>query len=208
MALGDSDIEASGEPSDATPVTCRILHVNDNDADHQVLAEVLHADRSFSLQRARSGVEALQQLRRKGPLPNLVIINWSFALITCAEFIDQMKSEKRLAVIPIIVIASSITPDEITLAYDGGAACVLQKGPDRESLARALQALKNFWRLVILPFCDLPTRAIPRDRKAVAKTRRTDTPSKLTAKQRSAIGTKAVQARWAKAKTDSDTHQA
>jgi CheY-like chemotaxis protein len=208
MALGESDIAASGKPADAAPVTCKILHVNDNDADHQVLAEVLHADRSFSLQRARSGVEALQQLRRKGPLPNLVIINWSFALITCAEFIDQMKSEKRLAVIPIIVIASSITPDEITLAYDAGAACVLRKCLDCESLARTLQALKNFWTLVLLPFCDLPARAVAKDQKTVAKTRRTDTPSKLTAKQRSAIGTKAVQARWAKAKTDSDTHPA
>jgi len=180
------------------------LHINDSDADHQVLAEVLQAHRSFSLERARSGVEALQQLRQKLQLPNLVVINWSFALITCAEFIDQMKSEKRLAVIPIIVIASGMTPDEVTLAYDTGAACVLRKGANRESLARSLGALTDFWTLVLLPFCDSPTHPVSKIEKTGEKTRRIDKPSKLTAKQRSAIAKKAVQTRWAKVRSDSD----
>jgi CheY-like chemotaxis protein len=175
--------------------------VSDSDSDHEVLAEILQADRSFSLQRARSGVEALQQLRQKLQLPNLVIVTWSFALMTCAEFIDQMKSEKRFALIPIVVLASAMTPDEVTLAYDGGAACVLQKGSDRESLARGIEALKEFWTLVLLPFCDSPIQPAPNTGE---KTRGADKPAKLTPKQRSAIGKKAVQARWAKAKADSD----
>jgi CheY-like chemotaxis protein len=194
----------SGKSTEATAATCRILHVNDNDTDHQVLAEVLQADRSFSLERAHSGVEALQQLRHKVQLPNLVVINWSFALITCAEFIDQMKSEKRLAVIPIVVIASDMTTDEVTLAYDTGAACLLRKGPNRESLARSLEALTRFWSLVLLPFCDSPAYPVQATEKTGAKTAQTGKPSKVTAKQRSAIGKKAVEARWAKAKNDRD----
>lgn len=194
----------SNKPSEATAFACRILHVNDSDTEHQLLAETLQADRSFSLQRARSGVEALQQLRQKLQAPNLIVINWSFALMTCAEFIDQVKSEKRLALIPVVVLASAITPEEVTLAYDSGAACVLRKGPDRESLARSLDALKHFWTLVQLPFCDSPAHPVSKTEKTGGNTRRTDKPSNLTAKQRSAIGKKAVQARWAKAKTDSD----
>jgi CheY-like chemotaxis protein len=190
--------------AEATAVTCRILHVNDNDADHQVLAEVLQSDRSFSLERARSGVEALQQLRHKLQLPNLVVINWSFALITCAEFLDQMKSEKRLALIPIVVMASGMTPDEVTLAYDSGAACVLRKGSNRESLARSLEALTHFWTLALLPFCDSSAHPGPRAEKTGEQTPGTRKPSMLTAKERSAIGKKAVQARWAKAKTATD----
>jgi CheY-like chemotaxis protein len=180
------------------------LHVNDSDADHQVLAEVLQADRSFSLERAHSGIEALQQLRHKEQLPNLVVINWSFALITCAEFIDQMKSEKRLAVIPIVVMASHMTPDEVTLAYDTGAACLLRKGPNRESLTRSLEALTRFWSLVLLPFCDSPVHPVAATEKTGEKTAQTGKPSKVTAKQRSAIGKRAVAARWAKAKNDRD----
>lgn len=195
---------ASSKTAESAAVACRILHVNDSDADHEVLAEVLQSDPSFSLERARSGVEALQQLRHKLQLPNLVVINWSFALITCAEFLDQMKSEKRLALIPIVVIASGMTPDEVTLAYDSGAACVLRKGSNRESLARSLEALTHFWTLALLPFCDLSAHPRPRPEKTGEQTPRTRKPSMLTAKQRSAIAKKAVQVRWAKVKSASD----
>jgi CheY-like chemotaxis protein len=178
--------------AESTAVKCRILHVNDTDADHEVLTKLLEPDRSFSLERARSGVEALQQLRHKAQVPNLVLVTWSFAQMACAEFIDQMKSDKRLAIIPIIVMASAISADEIMQAYDVGAACVLQKGPDSESLVRSLQALKQFWTLVMLPFCDSPTHSVPKTGNA----------SKLTTKQRSAQAKNAVRARWAKATAD------
>jgi CheY-like chemotaxis protein len=194
----------SSNTAEIMPVTCRILHVNDSDVDHQVLAEVLQSDRTFSLERARSGLEALQQLRHKLQLPNLVVINWSFALITCPEFLDQMKSEKRLALIPIVVIASGMTPDEVTLAYDSGAACVLRKGSNRESLARSLEALTHFRTLALLPFCDSSPKPAPRAEKTGQQMPGTRKASMLTAKERSAIGKKAVQARWARAKTTTD----
>jgi CheY-like chemotaxis protein len=179
-----------------TPVKCRVLHVNDTDADHEVLTKLVQPDRSFSVERARSGVEALQQLRHKTQVPNLVLVTWSFAQMACVDFIDQMKSDKRLAVIPIIVMASAISRDEIMQAYDAGAACVLEQGSDPDSLVRSLQALKNFWSLVLLPFCDSPTHSVPQIGKA----------SKLTTKQRSALAKNAVRARWAKAKGDRGGH--
>jgi CheY-like chemotaxis protein len=197
-------LPSSAEKTEATAATCRILHVNESDADHQVLAEVLQANRSFSLDRARSGVEALQQLRHKVQLPHLVVISWNFALITCAEFIDQMKSEKRFAVIPIVVLASHMTPDEVAVAYDTGAACVLQKGPDRESLARSLEALTLFWNLVLLPFCESRAHPARRTEKTAGKTPQPGKPSKVTPRERSAIAKKAVEARWAKAKNHRD----
>jgi CheY-like chemotaxis protein len=194
-------LPSSAEKTEATPATCRVLHVNESDGDHQVLAEVLQASRSFSLDRARSGVEALQQIRHKVQLPNLVIISWNFALITCAEFIDQMKSEKRFAVIPIVVLAGHMTPDEVAVAYDTGAACVLQKGSDRESLARSLEALALFWNFVRLPFCESPA---PRTEKRAGKTPQPGKLSKVTPRERRAIAKKAVEARWAKAKNHRD----
>lgn len=184
--------------AESTAVKCRILHVNDTDADHEVLTKLLEPDRSFSLERAHSGVEALQQLRHKAQVPNLVLVTWSFAQMACAEFIDQMKSDKRLAIIPIVVMASALSPDEVMQAYDAGAACVLQRGSNSESLARSLQALKNFWSLVLLPFCDSPTRSMPKIGNA----------SKLTTKERSALARSAVRARWAKAKTERDAQGA
>jgi CheY-like chemotaxis protein len=197
-------LPSSAKRTGATAATCRILHVNDSDADHQLLAEVLQANGSFSLARARSGVEALQLLRHKVQLPNLVVISWSFALITCAEFIDQMKSEKRFAVIPIVVLASRMTPDEVAVAYDTGAACVLQKGPDRESLARSLEALASFWDLVLLPFCESPARPASTTEKTAGKTPQPRKLSKVTPRERRAIAKKAVEARWAKAKNHRD----
>jgi CheY-like chemotaxis protein len=176
-------------PTESIAVTCRILHVSDNDADHQALVKALKSDRSFSVERARSGVEALQQLRHKLRLPNLVIATWSYARMTCAEFVDQMKSDRRLALIPIIITSSDMSPQKVNQAYDAGAACVLRTGSDPESLTRGLEALKQFWRLVMLPFCDSPARAKPARRQ-----------ERLTSQQRSAIGKKAVNARWARAK--------
>src|SRR5207248_1052725 len=140
--------------TESVPIRCRILHVNDINAEHAILTGLFKPDRSFSIERARSGPEALQQLRQKAELPNFVIVSSSFARIACTEFIDQMKSDKRFAVIPIIVIASTMSSDEVMQAYDAGAACVLQTGPDAESLLRSFQAVKHFWTLVMLPFRD------------------------------------------------------
>ena len=193
---------AATKPTQASTATCRILHVNDSDADHRVLAELLERDRSFSFERAHSGLEALQQLRRKVHLPNLVIVTWSYARMACADFIDQMKSDKRLAVIPVIVIASAISPDEVMQAYDAGAACVLKQDPDPESLAGSLRAVKDFWGRVMLPFCDSPTQPMPNTEKAGAKTAGASRRSKSTAEHRRAVAKKAVQARWAKTKRD------
>jgi CheY-like chemotaxis protein len=184
----------------STSVRCRLLHVNDTDADHEILTRVLKADRSFSVERARSGVEALEQLRNKVPLPNLVLVTWSFAQMACAEFIDQMKSEKRLAVIPIIVIASAISPEEVMQAYDAGAACVLLKEPDRKRLTQTLRSLQHFWSRVRLPFCDSPPEQMPDPRRQRGDTAQL---SHLTSPRLRAIGKKAAAARWSKSKSQS-----
>jgi len=149
------------------------------------------------------GVEALQQLRNKAQLPNLVIVTWSFAQMACAEFIDQMKSEKRLAVIPIIVIASAISPEEVMQAYDAGAACVLLKGSHRESLIESLRSLKDFWSLVMLPFCNAPIE-LPESR---TKTRDKGQISGLTSPELSAKRKNAARARWAKARNASESSE-
>jgi two-component system, chemotaxis family, response regulator Rcp1 len=136
------------------PVSCHILHVSDDDADHHLFVQTLKVDAAVFVERLHSGVETLRVLRSRAThkLPSLIIIPSLLPLLTGIEFIREIKSDDRLQVIPVIVFASALPEGEAAKLYEAGAACVVYKGGDLDSYERAIRSFQKFWLdIAILP---------------------------------------------------------
>ena len=143
-------------PAEPT-IRCRILYVTDRDADYGSFVELMQPDRSFSIERATTGVTALDELptRRRADLPNLILTRWLLPSMTGAEFVQRLKADPKLRLIPVMLLGADLAPEEVDEAYAAGVACVLPKPSDLDGLRGVCESIKSFWVFVArLPLCD------------------------------------------------------
>jgi CheY-like chemotaxis protein len=90
---------------------CSFLLVEDNAADADLIQRVLKkVDPSNSIYLARDGEEALQMLDQWGtnlPAPMIVLLDLKLPKVDGLEILKSIKSNKRLKMVPIVVLTSS-----------------------------------------------------------------------------------------------------
>lgn len=130
---------------DSRPI--EILHIEDNPGDVDLVKATFRAsDKPINLTWARNGVEGLSLLEQsQSRLPNIVLLDWNLPRKSGAEVLRELKISPRFRRIPVVVLTSSASPEDIALAYDLGANCYLCKSIDLIETKRVLQALENFW---------------------------------------------------------------
>ena len=130
--------------------TRAILLVEDNAADAGLAVEELRAsDHAPDVRVAKDGDDALAQLRAHGDgtvrRPDVVVLDLNLPRQGGLATLAELKSDAELRRIPVIVLTTSKSQDEINRCYELGAAAVLNK-PLRLSDYRAmLSALDRFW---------------------------------------------------------------
>lgn len=125
-----------------------ILVVEDNAADAGLVVDALGDSPSApALQRAASGIAALQRLRdpTAGPTPDLVLLDLNLPGYGGLQTLAELKSDVRLRRIPVIVLTTSKSQDEINRCYDAGAAAVLNKPLRLHEHREMLAAVAGFW---------------------------------------------------------------
>lgn len=135
-----------------------ILAVEDNDEDFVAL---VRAFRSIApevrVDRCIDGDEALDYLFQRGEYegvgrPGLVVLDLNLPGTDGHEVLEVVKRDRDLQVLPIIVLTTSASPDDIQESYRGGANCYVQKALDPGEFRRRIMALRAFWLdAVVLP---------------------------------------------------------
>ncbi len=140
------------------PVPAEILLVEDNPGDIRLLQEAFkEGGLSCRLHIVRDGEQAMAFLNREGryaksPRPTLVLLDLNLPRKDGREVLAEIKSEKRLRSIPVVVFSTSTSPEDIDGAYQLQANCYLVKPGDLESLIDLSKLLECFWlRAVWLP---------------------------------------------------------
>ena len=144
-----------------------ILLVEDSPTDQLFAREALA---SSSLQHrlhvVDDGVEALSFLRRTGdyaecPRPDLVLLDLNLPRKDGREVLAELKADVLLATIPVIVLTTSVTDEDVTRAYGLRANCYISKPVDFEQFKRVIQAIQLFWFEIakLPPRADLPPLA-------------------------------------------------
>lgn len=138
-----------------------ILLVEDNNEDFETTKRALRkAGLRNNLRRCEDGDEALDYLRRSGkyadpktsPRPGIILLDLNLPGTDGREVLREIKTDKRLRTIPVIVLTTSDDERDIQYCYNSGANSYLHKQVDLTGFYAAIQRLKNYWfEIVILP---------------------------------------------------------
>ena len=129
---------ASGRPAS-------ILLVEDNRADIRLMVDLLEAGKvPKTVTLARDGDEALALLRRI-PRPDLVVLDLNLPRRDGRAVLAEMKSDPGLRTIPVIVMTTSSSEADVSVAYDLHANCYIVKPLGLDELATAVRAIEEFW---------------------------------------------------------------
>ena len=141
-----------------------ILLVEDNAGDIRLIQEAFKEGGFASrLSITRDGEHALAFLRRKepytdSPRPVLILLDLHLPRKDGWEVLAEIKQEAGLRQIPVLVLSTSISTDDVQRAYDLNANCYIQKPADLEKLVRVGKQIEAFW---------LGTAVLPVSRKPV-----------------------------------------
>jgi chemotaxis family two-component system response regulator Rcp1 len=125
-----------------------ILLVEDNAADAELVTDVL--DQSTwepALLTARSGREALARLRdpASGPRPDLLLLDLNLPGLSGLETLAELKADAALCRIPVIVLTTSKSQDDVNRCYELGAAAILNKPLRLRDHREMIGAFERFW---------------------------------------------------------------
>jgi two-component system, chemotaxis family, response regulator Rcp1 len=141
----------------APPV--QILIVEDNPADARLVREVMRDSKILNeIHWVPDGVEALAFVRHQGkyadaPRPSLIFLDLNMPRKDGREVLREVKSDPDLRRIPVIVMTSSQTEEDIARAYDHHANCYVRKPIDFDQFHQVIKTLENFWFSTV----ELPT---------------------------------------------------
>lgn len=126
-----------------------ILVVEDSEPDVILLREALgRSGRRHQIAVARDGVEALAHLAASAlssPHPDLILLDLNMPRMDGREFLSRVKSDPLLAIIPIVVLSTSSSPDDIRGSYERSCNAYVVKPHGLEDFERVIGQLETFW---------------------------------------------------------------
>jgi CheY-like chemotaxis protein len=128
----------------------RILLVEDSPEDIEIFRRALHqSSMQHELFIARDGYEALEFLFRKGQYegarhqpPDLILLDLNLPRVSGFDVLKVVRRSEATATIPVIILSSSITKEDIAQGYRLGANTYIQK---QANLMHAIDVLGEYW---------------------------------------------------------------
>jgi two-component system, chemotaxis family, response regulator Rcp1 len=142
--------EREGAPRTMTALP-QVLLVDDNPADVGLAREALVGGRHHScINDVGDGEEAMAFLHRSGRFanavrPDLVILDLNLPKKDGRAVLAEVKGEKGLHTIPVVVFSTSQSMFDIARSYELGANCYVSKPGNLQSYFQAVQAIEEFW---------------------------------------------------------------
>lgn len=138
-----------------------VLLVEDNEGDIE-LTKIAFKKAGLTCQLAvvYDGEEGIDYLYRRGkfgnaPTPDVILVDINMPRMGGKEFLDVIKGDELLKVIPVIMLTSSRAPAEIVDCYQRHANCYILKPSGLEAFINIARQIQTFWlNLVELPYDD------------------------------------------------------
>jgi two-component system response regulator len=126
-----------------------ILLVEDNPADVRLTQEAFKDARVPNrLHVARDGVEALSMLRDATgavPRPDLILLDLNLPRKDGREVLEDIKQDETLRHIPVVVLSTSQSEQDIARSYRLGANAFVTKPVDIDRFFEVIRSLEQFW---------------------------------------------------------------
>ncbi len=135
-----------------------ILLIEDNPADIRLIKELFKDYKTENeLYTVNDGVKALKFLYKQGqyedtPRPDLILLDLGLPRKDGWEVLKEIKKDKKLKNIPVIIVTVSTDPETVFKAYHHQANCVIIKPLDIDDFNRCIKSMTDFWfNIVKLP---------------------------------------------------------
>jgi two-component system, chemotaxis family, response regulator Rcp1 len=132
--------------------------VEDNPGDVRLAQEIFKEVKvKINLIVAEDGVQAMDYLKKvcadpRLLKPELIILDLNLPKKDGREVLAEIKTNEDLLRIPVIILTSSTSAEDVNKAYGEHANCYIAKPVDLDEFARIIKILEEFWfKTVILP---------------------------------------------------------
>lgn len=128
-----------------------ILLVEDNLGDARLVSEALRETGCGSqLRHVDDGVEALAFLRRQGAhdgaaRPDLILLDLNLPRKSGREVLAELKADDTLRRIPVVILTSSQSDEDVLSMYTLNANCYVPKPADLDQFLAAIRSIEQFW---------------------------------------------------------------
>lgn len=122
-----------------------ILLVEDNPGDAFLISHALQQRPETILHQVSHGKDALRFLREAVQLPDLMLLDLNLPQMNGFEVLSQIKMDPELMHLPVIVLSTSSSEQDVLRCYRLHANCYLTKPLTLEDSATLMLALEQFW---------------------------------------------------------------
>jgi CheY-like chemotaxis protein len=133
-----------------------VLLVEDNPGDIRLIQEAFKEGEVYShLNITRDGEQAMAYLRQEGtysrsPRPAFILLDLNLPRKDGREVLEEIKSDKDLRQIPVVILSTSTNAEDVRRAYDLHANCYVPKPLDVDQLVHLGRSLEEFWLSTVL----------------------------------------------------------
>lgn len=134
-----------------------IFLIEDRDEDIDITREALNqANKSCDLEVAKEGKEALKCLRERATdkgstLPDIILLDLNLPKMDGRKVLKKLKSDEKLAPIPVIILTVSKRDKDIARSYNSGAAGYITKPIDFSEFVKTIEVVNNYWSICEIP---------------------------------------------------------
>jgi CheY-like chemotaxis protein len=132
-----------------------ILLVEDSPGDVRLTREALAEGKVRNrLSVVADGMEAMDFLRRRrrfadAPRPDLILLDLNLPRKDGREVLEEVKADPDLRRIPVVVLTTSRTEEDILRSYNLHANCYITKPMDLDKFFAVIKAIDDFWLTVV-----------------------------------------------------------
>ncbi len=128
-----------------------ILLVEDNPGDIRLTREALkERPTKHRLHVVEDGDLALDFLQNSGvfadaPRPDLILLDLNLPKRSGFEVLKVLKSDANLKVIPVVILSTSTSPDDIIASYQHHVNCYVSKPVNYQDFMGVILRIEEFW---------------------------------------------------------------
>ncbi len=129
----------------------RILLVEDSPSDVELTQEALaQAKIANELFVVRDGEEAMEFLEQRGahsdaPRPDLILLDLNLPRKDGREVLKEIKENATLCAIPVVILTTSASDEDILRSYELRANSYIRKPVDLEQFTHIVQSIDEYW---------------------------------------------------------------
>ena len=129
-----------------------ILLVEDNPGDVRLTVEALKEGKILNqMSVVADGIEAMDFLRNSNTQtrPDLIMLDLNLPRMSGQEVLVAIKADEALRRIPVVVLTTSDSEQDILNSYDMHANCYVIKPVDLDQFMKVVRSIEEFWLTIV-----------------------------------------------------------